>query len=69
VTEIKKFNHSDGVEKLKEAIRMAPMSVLISVGTIFQAYKSGVINTLDCNEFNSDGSPLLNHAVSVVGYG
>ena len=44
------------------------MSIIITVGTVFRQYFSGVINNPACSEF-SGNNPITNHAVTVIGYG
>ena len=44
------------------------MSIIITVGTVYSQYVSGVINNPACSEF-SNGSPITNHTVTVIGYG
>ena len=57
------------VDELKAAVRAAPHDMIVSVGSVWQNYSSGVINNPACSLVDANGNPTTNHAVVVVGYG
>ncbi|KAK7302926.1 hypothetical protein RJT34_13823 [Clitoria ternatea] len=48
-------------QQLLQAVAIQPVTVAIAIDSIFRAYRSGI--------FNGPCQPILNHGVTVVGYG
>jgi C1A family cysteine protease len=48
--------------KLKRALQVGPVGVMVHTGDPFKFYKGGIIESKEC-------TPEVNHAVLAVGYG